>query len=242
MSKPCPYSRPTIFSPVMVRALLDKKKDQTRRLITAPLVKWLLKEICDDPKTLIECITTTGDIPLVLQKGFKPKEPRFLWVKENFGYEIRNLGGTPHEQAAFQASKPNAARCYDCNGNEQPMKWKPSIHMPRHVNRLTLPITYFRIERLTDISDDDAVAEGIDWSDPRFNWPNGHSGGGFFDYLNPDEGDYSLNAKDSYKSLWKALHGKESWNDQQYVGIFHFDVQQKNIDMVLRDGGLKAGA
>lgn len=236
MNSPCKYSRPTIFAADMVRALWDGRKTQTRRLITSPLVKWLLKDYTKYPVGLIEKINITERVPPSIKEGFLPEDPRFLWVKENFRFfnASKECGCSDHPCGC----PGDGSVIYAASSYRADSKWRPSIHMPRQASRMTLTVTKFRIERLTDISDHDAAAEGIDWYEGGDNGSFGHSGGGFLDYSKPDDGDYSLSAVDSYRSLWQTLHGKDSWDEKTMVGIFDFTVSKSNIDNVLDQKGL----
>jgi len=140
--------RPILFSAAMVNAILSGRKTQTRRVVKPMSRKaggeytgWVLPEY-------------RTDCPYG-QPGDR------LWVRETFGSMIRNVGGTPHEKLAYRADDPNAVMCYSSEGMEVPIKWKPSIHMPRWASRITLEIVSVRVERLNEISEQDAIAEGI---------------------------------------------------------------------------------
>jgi hypothetical protein len=101
-------------------------------------------------------------------------------------------------------------------------KWVPSIHMPRWASRLTLVVTATKIERLQDISEEDARAEGI------------------FDFYSPgrmfgvkvEEG-YAfcgLSARESFMSLLCDLHGPDAWNKNPEIVAVSFRVIKANID------------
>lgn len=105
---------------------------------------------------------------------------------------------------------------YKWTGKEN--SWKPSIHMPREASRICLEITGIRVERLCDISEADAVAEGIE----------------ILDFYNKDSyRDYSYvskysihkyltNAIDSFHSLWNSINGAESWRLNPWVWVIEF--------------------
>ncbi len=78
--------------------------------------------------------------------------------------------------------------------------WRPSIHMPRWASRITLDITAVRIERLQDISDEDACAEGIECmaGDPECGYRN---------YLDKTGQDWTLSPRESFQSLWESING-----------------------------------
>jgi len=111
---------------------------------------------------------------------------------------------------------------YRADGETDPNvvpRWTPSIHMPRWASRITLEITSVRVERLQDISEADAIAEGIERLDyqGQTSWR-----------------DYSLNDEwaaispmldspiASYKTLWESLNGKGSWDLNPWVWVIEF--------------------
>jgi hypothetical protein len=98
--------------------------------------------------------------------------------------------------------------------------WKPSIFMPRAACRLFLEITDVRIERLRDISEEDAIKEGV----LHYKFC-----GSFSAYLYKD---YSMEtpgfayAKPSFETLWKKINGEESWTANPWVWVIEFKTQQ----------------
>lgn len=87
--------------------------------------------------------------------------------------------------------------------------WRPSIHMPRWASRITLEITAVRVERLNDISDADAKAEGLDKS---HDFPD--------TYLTP-KGDFA-DADIVFRRLWESIYGEESWQANPWVWVIEF--------------------
>ncbi|WP_444905342.1 hypothetical protein ACJJIU_22225 (plasmid) [Microbulbifer sp. CnH-101-E] len=219
--------RPILFNAEMVRAILDGRKTQTRRLIKPQPFNGANDE---------EIIKQIGGLPAgrsLYQEINSAWQSRFvdidcpygepgdrLWVRETFGFEVRSLGGTPHEQIVYRASKPDAVRCYDCDGMEQPIKWKPSIHMPRWASRITLEITTVRVERIQDISEEDAKAEGLRWHSLYREW------GGV--ELHPDSRPNLLqwrwydNPIEAFKNLWESINGAGSWDQNPWVWVIEF--------------------
>ncbi len=96
------------------------------------------------------------------------------------------------------------------------MKWKPSIHMPRWASRITLEVTGVRVERLQDISEEDAIAEGVEcWEERGYDdaqdfYRNYHTGGDLF------------TAKASYRTLWESINGPGSWERNDWVWVIEF--------------------
>jgi len=91
--------------------------------------------------------------------------------------------------------------------------WKPSIHMPRAVSRITLRITDVRVERLQDISNNDADAEGT--SD-----------------LRTIENGWDMSR--CYQELWEAINGAGSWEANPWVWVLEFEVIKRNVDAYIK--------
>ncbi|BAS59885.1 hypothetical protein NIES2135_20400 [Leptolyngbya boryana NIES-2135] len=86
---------------------------------------------------------------------------------------------------------------------EKPLKWRASIFMPRAASRITLEITNIRIERLQDISEEDAKAEGV----PPFDWNDG----------------WSLRPAPAFEKLWDSINGaKHPWSSNPWVWVVSF--------------------
>ncbi|MGP2481262.1 hypothetical protein ACTUSZ_00210 [Pantoea eucalypti] len=230
--------RPIIFNADMVRAVLDGRKTQTRRIIQSPAKnmqaagqkvidyrepgdKWYGEHVfsmrnhsgtwCDYTKEqfLAKCpFGSVGDR---------------LWVRETFGFEIRSVVGSPHEQLVYRASKPDAVRLYDCNGKPQPMKWTPSLHMRRKYSRITLEITGVRVERLNSINEHDAIAEGLaeiskDGRTYKYGVPDrdGYPGTDDFGWPWHEWERYPISA---YSKLWQSIYGDGSWQANPFVWV-----------------------
>lgn len=198
--------RGILFSAPMVRALLDGRKTQTRRLISNP-------EYYGCP---------TGDCPHQRQAECNQAMQALageivphavgdrLWVRESFSY-AEYLADTvwywaDGNFAAFDCSKP-----------------KPSIHMPRWASRLWLTVTDVRVQRLQDIMPDDAIAEGLE--------PTEQDGIRF--WIDPvDFEEAWADPRLSYLSLWNSLHTDPGtrWADNPWIYALTFTVHQGNID------------
>lgn len=103
------------------------------------------------------------------------------------------------------------------------MRWQPSIHMPRRASRLTLTVTDVRIERLQDISEADAIAEGCKQysSSTRLSRP-----------FNADwKGIY----RQGYAELWNEINGDGSWEDNPWIVAYTFTVHHCNIDQMAKE-------
>jgi hypothetical protein len=95
-----------------------------------------------------------------------------------------------------------------------PHKWRSPIHMPRWASRLTLTVTATKIERLQQISEADARAEGFQVRPQISKDPEVHRDA----------------ARDWFEDLWISLHGLESWRLNPEVVCLSFEVHKVNID------------
>lgn len=228
--------RPILFNSEMVRAILEGRKTQTRRILkTQP------SENTNRIVPLYQCEpvpkVTEVSFHEVLENGIPHCSPISrckcpfgkigdrLWVRESFGTKIRNLGGTPHESFTYKADNPNEINFYDCNGNGFPVKWTPSIHMPRSACRLVLEIINIRVEPLFYITNQEAISEGIEqirihsdgtpvFKDYGFKERSTGTTSGF---------GYPVN---SFQSLWESVYGSDSWKQNPWVWVVEFKVIQ----------------
>lgn len=190
--------RPILFNAPMVRAILSGAKTQTRR-------------ICKFKDASGADFSTYSHEPmaaLVRMCPYGRPGDRF-WVRESFrqAYEKTNFSNG----IVFRADALKA-----CGMEEYSdwYKWKPSIHMPRCFSRIALEITEVNVERLQDISESDAIAEGCAAS----GWTPSYS--------NPDNatGADSKSAKDEYAELWESINDVGSWRVNPWVWVISFKV------------------
>jgi len=218
--------KPILMSAPMVRATLDGSKTQTRRIAKPSHGKrWL----ANSDNLIADC--AVAGIDLICPFG-KPGD--LLWVREtslpDFPKEFSYYDNTWQEVPA-KYRKPKHC-IYKATWDGFELIWKPSIHMPRWASRLTLEITDVRIERLNDISEKDAVAEGIE---PFEN--------GWINYIHEQRGyagtGYETNPIDSYASLWESINGSGSWDKNPWVWVISFKVHKQNIDDFKRERGIQ---
>lgn len=163
--------RPILFSGPMVRAILAGTKTQTRRVLnplslTFPIVgweRWIVPPPPTYPHWEPEPQYTESGLPLwaSVDADGTHREWRCpygepgdrLWVRET--WRSYDLDGT------LEGAKQTLR--YRASQNEAMITWKPSIHMPRWASRISLEITEIRVQRVQDISDADAIAEGVTW-------------------------------------------------------------------------------
>jgi hypothetical protein len=140
--------KPILFSTPMVRGILQGRKTQTRRTVKGIPLDWLspdkfTPEFVADKENDLCPFGNIGDQ---------------MWVRETFA-----TGPKDHAWGSIIYRATHGAMMVPtCEGFTP---WKPSIHMPKSLSRITLAITDVRVERLRDISDDDAIAEGAIFKD-----------------------------------------------------------------------------
>lgn len=229
--------RPILMSAPMVRAILDGTKTQTRRIISPrPQVAWQLKACgiltCEAHKLNAQQVAVFDRLDGFNQPYKCPygQPGDQLWVRETWQgplldeeqrEEFRQDGSDAFKKPEFCAYRAtDTLDAVDDDGKE--LGWRPSIHMPRWASRIQLEITDIRVERLQDISEADAIAEGIEpnWLGDLKDWkPEEH---GWINYLNGEDGPEAYTAKESYQSLWESINGAGSWNANPWVWCITF--------------------
>ncbi|EJS8701720.1 hypothetical protein NFA99_004921, partial [Escherichia coli] len=122
------------------------------------------------------------------------------------------------ENCVYEADGVPAPEFYDADDNLR-CCWRPSIHMPRWASRILLEITNVRVERLNDISEQDAIAEGIE----RYN------DDGIVYYGPYGKGD--CRPERAFSDLWKSIYGDENWQANPWVWVIEFKrVQEQSND------------
>lgn len=105
---------------------------------------------------------------------------------------------------------------YRWDHGDSPCRWRPSIHMPRWASRLTLEVTGVRVERLNDISEADAMAEGAAY---RLS-PGGDLAGAFEPM--PGEALHPINYRSHFRDLWESINDPGSWALNPWVWVVQF--------------------
>lgn len=197
--------RPILFSGPMVRALLAGTKTQTRRVVKpqpdsthSGFPYW---NVGGYRASWCRSAADGGPLepanPLACSYG-QPGDR--LWVRETWCRKWDDERGFLDE-CWYRASNPDVV---SVDAMEK-SPWKPSIHMPRWASRILLEITDVRVERLQDISEADARAEGIECmaGDPECGYRN---------YLDKTSQDWTLSPRESFQSLWESINGPASWS------------------------------
>ncbi|WP_413998688.1 hypothetical protein ACMDB5_13005 [Flavobacterium sp. W1B] len=198
--------RPILFSTPMVQAILEGRKTQTRRI-----VKDNLLQTCTDEYNELEFLILTSKCPYEVGD--------VLWVRETFA-PISN-----HKLLRY-IYKGGADWTNDL------IKWKPSIFMPKEACRIFLKIKSIRVERLQDISEDDAIAEGI-YAKPgevsKRVWYRKY----VTESVAKTEGAFTESAIECFKTLWESINGKESLEKNPFVWVYEFEQIEKPLDFIV---------
>ncbi len=246
---------PQLFSAPMICALMERRKTKTRRLLTPRnctvlgygvtaksllwtglnfdlaqqrgsylAVPWLHK---DDLSRGMEW-EEAGDyrVRARVEAGDR------LWVRE-----AHYLTDNGHAEYAVYAADAEAVAAhfeaikalspdFPAEVKSRHLKLRPGIHMPRWASRLTLQVDQVRVERLNDITEDDALAEGVIWSErlEGFVVPGiGHPNKDFPVLSRPT-------AREMYAALWDVINGPGAWLGNPWVLAYTFRVVMANID------------
>lgn len=213
---------PIIFSGPMVRALLDGRKTQHREVLDLRGFKGF---------TEFGPSNTRG-------YDWHFRDARMRWNDLRHGELLDRLPWTVGDRlwvrenvTRFDKGTCDQHVWYRAGGNEDWSKWTdltegewplpegpaggapynvPCIHMPRWASRLTLTVTEVRVERLQDISEEDAEAEG---AEPVLVPPDGGSWPHY----------------EGFRELWRSIRGPDAWDANPWVAAITFTVEARNI-------------
>ncbi|HHH1854177.1 TPA: morphogenetic protein [Yersinia enterocolitica] len=185
--------KPILFNSEMVNAILSGRKTQTRRIISEKTLHLFgVAASAGECHPIELCDQRSQSYYLDFCPLGKPGDQ--LWVRETWARY--NIDQTSHDMA-YRATTPA----------DWPKEglWRPSIHMPRWASRIDLLITGVRVERLNDISDVDAAAEGCAYG----------KGNG--------EIDLAVRPENHFPTLWASIYGAESWQANPWVWVINFE-------------------
>lgn len=218
---------PILFSAPMVKAILNGTKTQTRRTQG-------LKEINKYPykwKLLYQSSVLACFQNMKTSKSLccKPKVSKgdVFWVRET--WQLTDFLHPTDENYGYIYKASDYGR--EWQENMEGWKWKPSIFMPKGACRIFLEVTDVWVERLHDISEADAVAEGIQ-SITAHNAPNRILG--WHNYtIKPEHGfNTFFEASKSFFSLWESINGQESLESNPWVWVYEFQLTERPIDFL----------
>lgn len=228
--------RPILMSAPMVNAILEGRKTQTRRIVKSK------SDLNHYNKVFVLSRDEyNNDVASEFKEKVVAKKPMALffrnfinnldiecpygnigdrlWVRETF-FEVYNDRFQPTGKYCYAATHQGYVSVLDYDGSIKINKdgsdaspWKPSIHMPRKASRIFLEITGICVERLQEISEDDAIAEGILFNGDYDLW---------WDYQR--EQWICVDPIDSYKSLICKINGPDTWVKNPWVWVVKFKV------------------
>lgn len=188
--------RPIIFNTEMVQAIVDGRKTQTRRQMnpqpkpdteTSQGGYWF-------PCAAFQSMVHVEDFQHPFSRGMASDACPICSVGDQL--YVRETFADCGSRLTYKADKDDGAHCVV-------KRWTPSIHMPRACARILLEVTAVRVERLDDISEQDAKAEGFDYpAVPGMGW--------------------KLNAKHNFLFAWNKIYGNRSLNP--FVWVIEFKV------------------
>jgi len=195
---------PILFSGPMVRALLDGCKTQTRRAMKPQPTEFVggpgvtLRDGSPAPLVPLDDSVEPYGREIVCPYG-QPGDR--LWVREAHAVDGKKV--------FFRAGHEESEGA----GPRVDIRWRPSIHMPRWASRITLEVTTVRVERLQDISEADAIAEGCTQNHNGYYWGGPHPVSGLKQLAT---------AKGAYQDLWESINGPDSWAANPWVWAIEF--------------------
>lgn len=215
--------RGMIFNGEMVRAILDGRKTQTRRIVSERHLN-----LIDLGSQIGECYPLECGIDHENSQSYYREHCPFgkpgdrIWVRETYQgplFDYEHMESYLEDSSKFEkpdfciyrADGKPAPEFYDADDNLH-CGWRPSIHMPRWASRILLEITDVRVEQLNAISEEDARAEGI-------------IDGGCLNCGEPEPcgcANPEPDATDAFAYLWQSIYGQENWNANPWVWVIEF--------------------
>ena len=203
--------KPILFSTPMVQAILAGRKTQTRRLVKFP-DDFDGREVYKNGQFGVKYSREDG----TLYRHYPKYQPGdILYVRETWQVVRYAPPGSSQLQDlyVFKADTTDV-------GEYEITEWKPSLFMPKEAARIFLQVTDVRAERLQDITEEDAIAEGIECiheSDVKV----------YRNYLLKEKLG-STNPVNSFSSLWNSINAKTSpWKKNDWVWVYTFKTIQK---------------
>lgn len=263
-------AQPILFSAPMVRAILEGRKTQTRRILKPQprsMEYWLRGSKSDRLRGLPTMRDETGQgwaacgpfrCPYVAEAmyageggrlgsrriGDTTERKSLLWVKETFRF---GSDLDPKSPSAIADSAIDAGyRCawaptkYEADGataNEETLqdfgggwgKTRVSIHMPRWASRITLEVTSVRVERVQDISEEDAIAEGVFrfTGNSLAGWPEVECLDGRTFFYHPE----TIAARVEFNTLWDSINAERGygWDENPWVWVVEFERVESEV-------------
>jgi len=192
----------------MVRAILAGSKTQTRRVL-----KGSTEHRGPYNPAYVEAHRNSAGWATICPYGAPGDR---LWVREAYRFDRQFDALTPRRVPPGSPFFMEASLADWLGGphDGEPGKLRPSMFMPRWASRITLEVTEVRVERLQDISEADALAEGVWTGQPEM--------------LAAGAGGMNLNHRSAYASLWEQINGPASWDANPWVWAISFKRVHEN--------------
>lgn len=236
--------RPILFSGPMVRAILDGRKTQTRRIVNPQPTRddiradWYYPTVVDRLGEEGPGERTFGAFSIDGEWGtrcpYGSPGDTLLWVRETWQQfaprpapaDEMPANACIHYRADF--SDADLRLRTDEDGDPLPqLRWRPSIFMPRWASRLTLRVTNVRVERLHEITEQDAKAEGVAQGDIE---PDEHGPWRVGFVLGDEDGKCGLwpTARRAFEVGWDSINGKRApWASNPWVWVVGFERMEQ---------------
>lgn len=218
-----PKVTPLLFNSEMIRALINGRKTQTRRVMKHQPAHGCRYDMVESK--IGAChhngagvfVPYAGNVATHVQPCPWGQPGDLIWVRETF---------TNSPDGPIYAATAGEAGALEPGDS---IRWTPSIHMPRWASRLTLRLTDVRVERVQDISEEDCGAEGITVPPPLL---------GIDMDGNPIESETAgMDPWDFFSELWDNINAKRGfgWEANPWVWVLGFEVIHANVDRVLAE-------
>lgn len=215
--------RPINFTQEMVKAILEGRKTQTRRIVDDC-------KVINDPRTIVG-LTDGNAFAHFRFEGdltdFAGRVSKYgnigdrLWVRETYAIESDPIQGSytftddsdaKHPPYYLDVNKTKRWIYFKVDLPYSKLKWRASTQMPRCASRILLEITDIRVERLHDITEEDAIAEGVQKITNMLYRNYSH------------KNSFARNAITSFVTLWMSLFGEDAAKENSWVWVYDFKV------------------
>lgn len=217
-----------LFSTLMVEALLNGTKTETRRKVKFPK-DYDGKNVY--PNGSLGLKYTSSDFEdCVKRLDPKVNVGDIIWVRETF--QITDFLHPTDENYGYIYKASETGK--EWQNNSENWIWKPSLFMPKAACRIFLKCISVHAEKLQEIDEQSAINEGIEKGiEIKQNLKKEYckiQSTYFKNYLSK-EGLVKY-AKESYMTLWQMINGKNSWKENPYVWVYKFELIEKPIDFI----------
>ncbi|MBK7885494.1 MAG: hypothetical protein IPJ81_18145 [Chitinophagaceae bacterium] len=216
---------PILFSTPMVQAILAGRKTMTRRIVKP-------QPTINEIGNVNFSFKKHGGINVPIEDLNKP----FIGILDDCPYgQLGDVLWVRETWCYMDASPNNCAYKEDFGSEPVSWNWKPSIYMSKEVCRLFLKVKSIKVERLQDITEEDAIAEGVQDASctdhttcPSSLCKDGCSAKGtYYNYPTDFDGEPCYSAVESFEQLWQSINGEKSWDANPWVWVIKFERIEK---------------